>query len=118
MQKIIKRIFHAGTLIIMSVLIFSMLSMNSEAAEYTEEDNSLKKVRVGYLIYEGYQEGEGDQPKSGYGYEYLQQIAYYAGWEYYYLFVREDRTDINAADLSSLQNARIRIKKAHNILLT
>ena len=33
----------------------------------------LKKVRVGYLIYEGYQEGEGDQPKSGYGYEYLQQ---------------------------------------------
>ena len=41
----------------------------------------LKKVRVGYLIYPGYQEGEGNAPKSGYGYEYLQQIAYYAGWE-------------------------------------
>ena len=26
----------------------------------------LKKVRVGYLIYPGYQEGEGNAPKSGY----------------------------------------------------
>jgi len=47
--------------------------------------DELKKVRVGYLIYQGYQEGEGDAPKSGYGYEYLQQIAYYAGWEYEYV---------------------------------
>lgn len=37
------------------------------------------------LIYPGYQEGEGDAPKSGYGYEYLQQIAYYAGGEYEYV---------------------------------
>ncbi|MDD5804867.1 MAG: transporter substrate-binding domain-containing protein [Clostridia bacterium] len=108
-------------------------------------------------MYSGYQEGEGDSPKSGYGYEYLQQIAYYAGWEYeyvngtfsqllemlkngdidimgdlsytderaqyidfaneeqgreyYYLFVREDRTDITATDLSTLQNARVGINK-------
>ena len=46
------------------------------------EDSELKTVRVGYLIYDGFQEGEGDEPKSGYGYEYLQQIAYFSGWKY------------------------------------
>ena len=49
------------------------------------EDNELKTVRVGYLIYDGFQEGEGDEPKSGYGYEYLQQIAYFSGWKYEYV---------------------------------
>lgn len=50
-----------------------------------KENDELKKVRVGYLIYEGYQEGEGDLHKTGYGYDYLQQVAYYAGWEYEYV---------------------------------
>ena len=138
-------------------MIFTIIPLNTNAAEGSVEGSPLKKVRVGYLIYEGYQEGEGDAPKSGYGYEYLQQISYYAGWqyeyvngsfsellemlkkgaidimgdlsyteeraqyisyateeqgrEYYYLFVREDRTDIKASDLSTLQNARIGINK-------
>ena len=42
-------------------------------------------MRVGYLLYEGYQNGSGDEPKSGYGYEYLQKVAYYAGWRYEYV---------------------------------
>ena len=121
------------------------------------DEDKLKTVRVGYLIYEGFQEGQGDEPKSGYGYEYLQQIAYFAGWkyeyvngsfsellqmlkdgeidimgdisyteerardmdfateeqgrEYYYLFVREDRTDITASDLSTLNGAHVGINK-------
>lgn len=61
-----------------------LLPMAAVRAEETEQQ-PLKKVRAGYLIYQGYQEGEGDAPKSGYGYEYLQQIAYYAGWEYEYV---------------------------------
>ena len=44
-----------------------------------EEGQPLKKVRVGYLIYPGYQDGAGDAPKSGYGYEYLQQIGLLCG---------------------------------------
>lgn len=121
------------------------------------DDDKLKTVRVGYLIYEGFQEGQGDEPKSGYGYEYLQQVAYFAGWkyeyvngsfnellqmlkdgeidimgdisyteerardidyatveqgrEYYYLFVREDRTDISASNLSTLNGAHVGINK-------
>lgn len=140
--------------LLMLFMLLVLLPVNSGAAE---TDQSLKKVRVGYLIYQGYQEGKGDEPKSGYGYEYLQQIAYYAGWEYeyvngsfnellemlkngeidlmgdlsyteerakdilyakeeqgreyYYLFVREDRTDLSASDLSTLENARVGINK-------
>ena len=139
------------------VLTFAFSFVNVQAAETENVEKPLKKVRVGYLIYPGYQEGEGDAPKSGYGYEYLQHIAYYAGWEYeyvngtfsellqmlrdgqidlmgdlsytedrakdidfateeqgreyYYLFVREDRTDISGSDFSTLQNAKVGINK-------
>lgn len=154
-----KRIkLHKTELILLLVLIASMLiPVPSFAAQDKNNSSSLKKVRVGYLIYPGYQEGEGNAPKSGYGYEYLQQIGYYAGWqyeyingsfsellemlqkgkidimgdlsyteerakymnfakeeqgrEYYYLFVREDRTDITATDFSTLNNAKIGINK-------
>lgn len=141
-------------LLITVLLLGSTCVQNVFAAQ--QEDN-LKTIRVGYLIYDGFQEGEGDEPKSGYGYEYLQQIAYYAGWkyeyvngsfsdllqmlkdgeidimgnisyteeraqyidyateeqgrEYYYLFVREDRTDISSADLSTMNGLNVGINK-------
>lgn len=137
--------------------VFPFISSLAADESSVSDNVPLKKVRVGYLIYPGYQEGEGDEPKSGYGYEYLQQIAYYAGWEYeyvngsfnellemlkngdidimgdlsytedrakdinyakeeqgreyYYLFVREDRTDISATDPSTLQDAKVGINK-------
>lgn len=146
-----------GSILFLVILIFSMSFMHPQITEAKTTSSPLKKVRVGYLTYQGYQEGEGNAPKSGYGYEYLQQIAYYAGWEYeyvngsfnellemlkngdidimgnlsyteeraqdinyakeeqgreyYYLFVREDRTDIIATDLSTLQNMRVGINK-------
>ena len=49
-------------------------------------DNAAKKVKVGYVIETGYQEGNQDEPKSGYGYEYFQKISYYTGWEYEYVY--------------------------------
>lgn len=155
LNKKLKKVFSL-CLVVFTVLI---TFVNTQAAQTdTDTENaSLRKVRVGYLIYPGYQEGKEDEPKSGYGYEYLQQIAYYAGWEYeyvngsfnellqmlrdgdidimgdlsytedrakdidfaneeqgreyYYLFVREDRTDIQASDFSTLQNARVGINK-------
>lgn len=155
--KISRKFLPVSIFLIMAFLLFLLPFPHALAADTEASASSLKKVRVGYLIYPGYQEGEGDAPKSGYGYEYLQQIAYYAGWdyeyvngsfnellemlkngeidimgdlsytderakdisyakeeqgrEYYYLFVREDRTDINATDLSTLQNARVGINK-------
>lgn len=141
--------------ILITVLVFGSISVQNVFA--AQQEDNLKTVRVGYLIYDGFQEGEGDEPKSGYGYEYLQQIAYYAGWkyeyvngsfsefldmlkngeidimgnisyteeraqyidyakeeqgrEYYYLFVREDRTDISSADLSTMNGINVGINK-------
>lgn len=152
-------LIKTGIWLMAAMLLFFLVPVTCKAAsaDTDKEQTSLKKVRVGYLTYPGYQEGEGDAPKSGYGYEYLQQIAYYAGWEYeyvngsfnellemlrngeidimgdlsytedrakdisfakeeqgreyYYLFVREDRTDISATDLSTLENAKVGINK-------
>ena len=66
---------------------FAAGALMTATADADEVDASLrlKTVRVGYLLYPGYQEGKGDEPKSGYGYEYLQQIAYFAGWQYEYV---------------------------------
>lgn len=69
------RIRRAGLLFYM-VFLLLLLSLASVQAEETKTQNQpLKKVRVGYLIYQGYQEGEGEEPKSGYGYEYLPDRA-------------------------------------------
>lgn len=150
------RIGILAILLVMTLTVGALLPITCLAGASSNE-SGLKTVRVGYLIYEGFQEGEGDEPKSGYGYEYLQQIAYFSGWkyeyvngsfhdllemlkngeidimgnisyteeraqyidyateeqgrEYYYLFVREDRTDITAADLSTLNGMHVGINK-------
>lgn len=41
-----------------------------------------EKVRVGYFHVSGYQEVSEDGIRSGFGYDYLQEIAKYTGWEY------------------------------------
>ncbi|MGM9941445.1 MAG: diguanylate cyclase domain-containing protein [Bulleidia sp.] len=43
-------------------------------------------VRVGYTIFENYQEGKDGEYKRGFGYEYLQRIAYSTGWTYEYVY--------------------------------
>lgn len=43
-------------------------------------------VRVGYTIFENYQEGRDGEYKRGFGYEYLQRIAYSTGWTYEYVY--------------------------------
>ena len=67
------------------LLLCFCLSTNLSAAEAPRTQN-LKTVKVGYLIFDGYQKGKDGEPKSGYGYEYLQKVAYYAGWRYEYVY--------------------------------
>lgn len=134
-----------------------VLSLATASAVTAADMPRQKTVRVGYLIYKGFQDGTGDNPKSGYGYEYLQEIAYAANWKYeyvyggfnellqklergeidvmgnvsmtperallvsypkheqgreqYYLYVREDNTQINANDPSTLNGKRIGVNK-------
>ena len=50
-------------------------------------DEAEQIVQVGYYQRKDFQEGTSDgTPKSGYAYEYLQQIASYTGWNYEYIY--------------------------------
>ena len=42
-------------------------------------------VRVGYYMFDGYQMEDEDQARSGYGYDFLQELARYTGWQYEYV---------------------------------
>lgn len=43
-------------------------------------------VKVGYFDYGGFLEKDGNGGYSGYGYEYLQEIANYTGWRYQFVY--------------------------------
>ncbi len=52
-------------------------------------------VRVGYDLRKDYQEGAPGEIKSGYGYEYLQTVRNYTGWEFEYVYgEREELLDM------------------------
>ena len=51
-----------------------------------QSSSELQTVRVGYTILPGFQDGAEGEYKSGQGYEYLQKIASYAGWNYEYVY--------------------------------
>lgn len=48
------------------------------------------KIRVGYFSFSSFQEIDSNGNFRGYGYEYLQEIAKYAGWDYEYVFATWD----------------------------
>ncbi len=56
-------------------------SMGLSAAEKTGQT-----IRVGYMIRENFEEGGDGEVKSGYGYEYLQMLRNYTGWNYEYVY--------------------------------
>lgn len=66
-------------------LLFNLHGVSTAQAQTTFPPQQ-KTVKVGYLIYKGFQEGVGESPKSGYGYEYLQEIGYAANWKYEYVY--------------------------------
>ena len=46
-----------------------------------------EKVKIGYYTAENFQEGGSDDAyKTGYGYEYIQKVADYTGWQYDYVY--------------------------------
>ena len=44
-----------------------------------------RTVRVGYYMFDGYQMQDADGMRSGYGYDFLQELARYTGWQYEYV---------------------------------
>ena len=71
-------------IILMVVMMVCCVGKNTFAQE---NGSAEKEVRVGYYESSGFQEGAFDgEIKSGFGYEYLQKIASYAGWKYTYVY--------------------------------
>ena len=70
----------AGLFLTLFFLIFSF------SAAASENENSQKVVRVGYVDVATYEEGGEGEYKTGSGYEYLQKISYFTGWKYEYVY--------------------------------
>lgn len=67
------------TFILISILLVCLTSPG-----FAEQDKSVnRKVKAGFFHYEGYHEVKNGQ-KSGYGYEYLQEMKKYSNWVYDY----------------------------------
>lgn len=65
----------------------TMEKSSDNSSENVAANVQMEKIRVGYYEYPGFQNGAGDNEiKSGYGYEYLQKVSYYAGWKYEYVY--------------------------------
>lgn len=72
-------------LLITAVLLTVSSALTSASAAVGDSENA-KTVRVGYVIFENYQEGGEGEYKRGFGYEYLQRVAYSTGWQYEYVY--------------------------------
>ena len=74
--------------VILFSLLFSVLFTTAPVlcAGAANDTDNVEKVKVGWYISDHFQEGDADgNQKSGYSYEYLQDVANYTGWEYEYV---------------------------------
>lgn len=79
-----RRMWKRGSLLLL--LFALLLSAAPAAAADGDEAAQNRTVRVGWYNSERFQEGDEAQGrKSGYSYEYLQDVANYTGWEYEYV---------------------------------
>jgi signal transduction histidine kinase/ActR/RegA family two-component response regulator len=83
--KIRRHIPWLMQLAVCSVLICALAIAAAPSAVHAAEHEK-KTVRVGWFTSDLFQEGTGDEPKSGYGYDYLRKIADYTTWEYEYVY--------------------------------
>lgn len=92
LKDIASRLLAAlGVLALMSALFAAVLScsLTSPSFALASQDESARSqtVKVGYYESRAFQEGASDGAvKDGFGYEYLQRVASYAGWRYEYVY--------------------------------
>ena len=68
------------------LLVVILLTLSNLVLPAAAAGDSAKVVRVGYVNFENYQEGGEGEYKRGFGYEYLQRVAYSTGWQYEYVY--------------------------------
>lgn len=80
-RYLIRLLFRiSGVFMILSIVLFLICPQVSygDSKNYREK----KVVKVGYYLYEGYQEVDKAGVYSGYGYDYLKEISQFADWDY------------------------------------
>ena len=81
-EERMKKKYHR--LITLGMLIVALFVGIPQSVEATQ--NGKKTVRIGYLGYEGFITQTIDGNYSGYGVEFLDEIASYTGWEYEFVY--------------------------------
>lgn len=66
-----------------TVIMLVILSASNVFA--AAPNHSSRVIRVGYYKFDGYQMESSDHTRSGYGYDFLQELARYTGWTYEYV---------------------------------
>lgn len=77
------RIRILRTVIQCIVMCFLMGEVSLPA--YAKDNTAQKTIRIGYYEFAGFQEQDADGKRTGYGYDFLQEVARYTGWHYDYV---------------------------------
>lgn len=87
LRAVFSRVLPAAFLLLAVLFMLPAAARTVQAASASGDADSQQIVRVGYYTSHRFQEGTKDgEPKSGYGYEYLQKVASYTGWKYEYVY--------------------------------
>ncbi|HWQ29942.1 MAG TPA: transporter substrate-binding domain-containing protein [Negativicutes bacterium] len=70
----------SGTLLVLFIIFLSIFPQLAYGDSKNYRDKKI--VKVGYYLYDGYQEIDDNGVYSGYGYDYLKEISQFADWEY------------------------------------
>lgn len=66
-------------------LMYSMIFLCLPSISYAQPSGSTRVVRVGFFEFDGYHEIDEQNRRSGYGYEYLHEMAKYTDWVFEYV---------------------------------
>ncbi len=90
----------------MGVILFVLLLISS----FSTAVSAARTVRVGYYMFDGFQMQDAAGHRSGYGYDFLQEVARYTGWNYEYvgydLGWAKLQTMLDAGEIDLLTSAR------------
>ena len=78
MKKSFRR--RASGILLLAACLLSLLSPAASAAP-----GNSRTLRVGFFAFDGYHVQDADGRRSGYGYDFLQQLARYGDWTYEYV---------------------------------
>lgn len=97
----------ASLLLFLCSLFSSQVSAEDALDSASAADKNRPVIRVAYPIQPGLTERDEDGHYSGYTYEYLMEIAQYAGWHYEFVSVDGDINEQLSTLMGMLQNGEV-----------